>query len=208
MTWAPWTRATSPTPLAPKEAGSITCALQLGRLHEVGGGEAVDGQIGGGGDAAAVLQGGDAAVDGADLRLQRGHAPSMDVTVLPSELKLATKGYLPSDWPLDQQSQLICRVEPLPRMGWQESGVWHSKFRITTGVNWVWTVRKEDGALLASFADGGISLDRDVTVAAASTLNATRARARVNDTLLFGLCIRSCHMFEKKTMDYKMYNPM
>ena len=37
------------------------------------------------------------------------------------------------------------------------------------------TVRKEDGALLASFADGGISLDRDVTVAAASTLNATTA---------------------------------
>ena len=41
------------------------CALQLGRLHEGGGGEAVDRQIGGGGDAAAVLQGGDAAVDGA-----------------------------------------------------------------------------------------------------------------------------------------------
>ena len=37
------------------------------------------------------------------------------------------------------------------------------------------TVRKEDGALLASFADGGIGLDRDVTVAAASTLNATTA---------------------------------
>ena len=37
------------------------------------------------------------------------------------------------------------------------------------------TVRKEDGAPLASFADGGISLDRDVTVAAASTLNATTA---------------------------------
>ena len=37
------------------------------------------------------------------------------------------------------------------------------------------TVRKKDGALLASFADGGISLDRDVTVAAASTLNATTA---------------------------------
>ena len=37
------------------------------------------------------------------------------------------------------------------------------------------TVRKEDGALLASFADGGISLDRDVTVAAASTLNTTTA---------------------------------
>ena len=37
------------------------------------------------------------------------------------------------------------------------------------------TVRKEDGALLASFADGGISLDRDVTAAAASTLNATTA---------------------------------
>ena len=37
------------------------------------------------------------------------------------------------------------------------------------------TVRKEDGALLASFADGGISLDRDVTVAAASILNATTA---------------------------------
>ena len=37
------------------------------------------------------------------------------------------------------------------------------------------TVRKEDGALLASFADGGISMDRDVTAAAASTLNATTA---------------------------------
>ena len=37
------------------------------------------------------------------------------------------------------------------------------------------TIRKEDGVLLASFADGGISLDRDVTVAAASTLNATTA---------------------------------
>ena len=37
------------------------------------------------------------------------------------------------------------------------------------------TVRREDGALLASFAEGGISLDRDVTVAAASTLNATTA---------------------------------
>ena len=35
--------------------------------------------------------------------------------------------------------------------------------------------RQGDGALLASFADGGISLDRDVTVAAASTLNATTA---------------------------------
>ena len=33
------------------------------------------------------------------------------------------------------------------------------------------TIRKEDGALLASFADGGISPDRDVTVAAASTLD-------------------------------------
>ena len=37
------------------------------------------------------------------------------------------------------------------------------------------TVRKEDGALLASFADEDISLDRDVTVAAASILNATTA---------------------------------
>ena len=50
------------------------CALQLGRLHEGGGGEAVDRQIGGGGDAAAVLQGGDAAVDGADVRLEGAHA--------------------------------------------------------------------------------------------------------------------------------------
>ena len=49
-------------------------ALQLGRLHEGGGGEAVDRQIGGGADAAAVLQGGDAAVDGADVRLQGAHA--------------------------------------------------------------------------------------------------------------------------------------
>ena len=52
-------------------------ALQLGRLHEGGGGEAVDRQIGGGGDAAAVLQGGDAAVDGADVRLQGAH-PAVD----------------------------------------------------------------------------------------------------------------------------------
>ena len=49
-------------------------ALQLGRLHEGGGGEAVDRQIGGGGDAAAVLQGGDAAVDGRDVRLQGADA--------------------------------------------------------------------------------------------------------------------------------------
>ena len=49
-------------------------ALQLGRLHEGGGGEAVYRQIGGGGDAAAVLQGGDAAVDGADVRLEGAHA--------------------------------------------------------------------------------------------------------------------------------------
>ena len=49
-------------------------ALQLGRLHEGGGGEAVDCEIGGGGDAAAVLQGGDAAVDGADVRLENAHA--------------------------------------------------------------------------------------------------------------------------------------
>ena len=49
-------------------------ALQPGRLHEGGGGEAVDRQIGGGGDAAAVLQGGDAAVDGADVRLHCPHA--------------------------------------------------------------------------------------------------------------------------------------
>ena len=34
---------------------------------------------------------------------------------------------------------------------------------------------RKTGALLASFADGGISMDRDVTVAAASTLNATTA---------------------------------
>ena len=50
------------------------CALQLRRLH---GGETVDRQIGSGGDAAAVLQGGDAAVDGADVRLQGGH-PAVD----------------------------------------------------------------------------------------------------------------------------------
>ena len=50
------------------------CALQLGRLHEAGGGEAVDRQIRGGGDAAAVFQGGDPAVDGADLGLQGAHA--------------------------------------------------------------------------------------------------------------------------------------
>ena len=52
------------------------CALQLGRLHEGGGGEAVDCEIGGGGDAAAVLQGGDAAVDGRDRaaeRVEGGH---------------------------------------------------------------------------------------------------------------------------------------
>ena len=37
------------------------------------------------------------------------------------------------------------------------------------------TIRAEDGTLVASFANGGISLDRDVTVAAASTFNATTA---------------------------------
>ena len=37
------------------------------------------------------------------------------------------------------------------------------------------TIRREDGALLASFTDGAIQLDRDVTVSAASTLNATAA---------------------------------
>ena len=52
-------------------------ALQLRRLHEGSGGETVDRQIGSGGDAAAVLQGGDAAVDGADVRLQGGH-PAVD----------------------------------------------------------------------------------------------------------------------------------
>ena len=49
-------------------------ALQLGRLHEGGGREAVDRQVGRGGDAAAVLQGGDAAVDGRDVRLQGADA--------------------------------------------------------------------------------------------------------------------------------------
>ena len=49
-------------------------ALQLGRLHEGGGGDTIHRQIGGGGHAAAVLQGGDAAVDGADLGLQGAHA--------------------------------------------------------------------------------------------------------------------------------------
>ena len=34
-------------------------------------------------------------------------------------------------------------------------------------------MRREDGGLLASFADGAIQFDRDVTVSAASTLNAT-----------------------------------
>ena len=51
-------------------------ALQLGRLHEGGGGEAVDRQVGRGGDAAAVLQRGDAAVDGRDRaaeRVEGGH---------------------------------------------------------------------------------------------------------------------------------------
>ena len=33
------------------------------------------------------------------------------LTRWPSELLLASSGYLPSDWPLDQQSQLICSVE-------------------------------------------------------------------------------------------------
>ena len=43
-------------------------------VHKAGGGEAVDRQIDGGGDAAAILQGGDPAVDGADLELQGAHA--------------------------------------------------------------------------------------------------------------------------------------
>ena len=54
------------------------------------------------------------------------------------ELKVATRGYLVSDWPLLQQSQEIWRVLPLPRMGCAESGVWHSRFRMILGVNCVW----------------------------------------------------------------------
>ena len=55
------------------------------------------------------------------------------------------------------------------------------------------TVRKEDGALLASFADGGISLDRDVTVAAASTLNATtRAAGALRPDRALALDRRGC----------------
>ena len=45
-------------------------------------------------------------------------------------------------WPLDQQSQEICRVLPLPRMGWAERGVWQSRFRMMLGVNWVWAKLK------------------------------------------------------------------
>ena len=100
-----------------------------------------DGQIGGGGDAAAVLQGGDPAIDGAGLRLrlQRGHAAVDGRDRAAERVEVGNQRILPSDWPLLQQSQLICSVEPLPSMGWAESGVWQSKLRTTTGVNWVWT---------------------------------------------------------------------
>ena len=47
--------------------------------------------------------------------------------MLPKLLKLAIRGYRVSDWPLLQQSQLIWRVLPLPRMGWADSGVWHKQ---------------------------------------------------------------------------------
>ena len=67
-----------------QQKGPLTLLAELRRLsvslpprrsvYEGGGGEAVDRQIGGGGDAAAVLQGGDAAVAGADVRLQGAHA--------------------------------------------------------------------------------------------------------------------------------------
>ena len=76
------------------------------------------------------------------VRSAMGSTPgafSRSVTRWPRELKFAINGYLPSDWPFDQQSQLSCRVEPLPRMGWAESGVWRKRLRTTTGVNWVWT---------------------------------------------------------------------
>ena len=90
--------------------------LQQWRVHEARGREAVDREV------------------------RRGSTPgafSRSVTRWPRELKLAINGYLPSDWPFLQQSQLSCRVLPLPRMGWQESGVWHSRLRMTTGVKWV-----------------------------------------------------------------------
>ena len=56
--------------LADRYQGVLDLEVARCALH----GASLDGQIGGGGDAAAVLQGGDAAVDGADLRLQGGHA--------------------------------------------------------------------------------------------------------------------------------------
>ena len=71
------------------------CALQLGRLHEGGGGEAVDRQIGGGGDAAAVLQGGDAAVDGRDVRLQGAHAAVDGRDRAPQAVEICDEGIAP-----------------------------------------------------------------------------------------------------------------
>ena len=68
---------------------------QLGRLHEGGGGEAVDRQIGGGGDAAAVLQGADAAVDGRDVRLQGADAAVDGRDRAPQAVEVCDEGVAP-----------------------------------------------------------------------------------------------------------------
>jgi len=62
-----------------------------------------------------------------------------ELTVDPKLLKFEIKGYRVSLCPFDQQSQLIWRVLPLPRMGWAESGVWQRRFRMMRGVNCVCT---------------------------------------------------------------------
>ena len=53
---------------------------------------------------------------------------SMEVTVEPRLLKVATRGYRESDWPLLQQSQEICRVDPFPSMGCADRRLWHRRF--------------------------------------------------------------------------------
>ena len=70
-------------------------ALQLGRLHEGGGREAVDRQVGRGGDAAAVLQGGDAAVDGRDVRLQGADAAVDGRDRAPQAVEVCDEGVAP-----------------------------------------------------------------------------------------------------------------
>ena len=130
-------------------------APELGRVHEARGRQRSDGDVGRGGDAAAVLQRRDAVVD-ADVTVEYCGAEAVEV----GDQRVAGVA-------LDQQSQEIWSVLPLPRTARREgpgrwsagtarpprprrvdwlprmasptSGASRSRFRMIRGVNCSWT---------------------------------------------------------------------